>query len=160
VADRRELPLKYRLFLARYRWRVIDPSPWVPLRIPLSAARIALATSAGLYRAGVDQPFLRTRGGDPSVRWIDATTPLAEHAVGQTSAAFDREPILADRNEGFPLDRLKELVERGRLGSVAARHPSFNGSLTAPSRFVRDTAPAVAEILRQDRVDAALLVPV
>jgi hypothetical protein len=34
------------------------------------------------------------------------------------------------------------------------------GSITAPGRFIRETAPAVARLLVQDRVDAAILVPV
>jgi hypothetical protein len=55
---------------------------------------------------------------------------------------------------------MAELVDRGELGSVAARHLSFNGSITAPARLVRDAAPAVAAELVRDRVDAALLVPV
>jgi hypothetical protein len=34
------------------------------------------------------------------------------------------------------------------------------GSITAPGRLTRDTAPAAARNLREDDVDVALLVPV
>ena len=34
------------------------------------------------------------------------------------------------------------------------------GSITAPGRLVRDTAPAAANWLEADQVEAALLVPV
>jgi hypothetical protein len=34
------------------------------------------------------------------------------------------------------------------------------GSITAPGRLTRDTAPVAARRLRDDGVDAALLVPV
>jgi hypothetical protein len=37
---------------------------------------------------------------------------------------------------------------------------SFNGSITAPGRLVRQSAPEMAEVLRAEMVDAALLVPV
>jgi hypothetical protein len=34
------------------------------------------------------------------------------------------------------------------------------GSITAPRRLVRDTAPLAATLLQEDGIDAALLVPV
>jgi hypothetical protein len=34
------------------------------------------------------------------------------------------------------------------------------GSITAPSRLMRDSAPAAAQLLVDDSVDVALLVPV
>ncbi len=160
MATPSDLPLKYRRLLAAYRWRVLTPSPWTPFEKPLPEARVAVATSAGLYRPGRDAPFARRRGGDASVRWIESDTAVATLAIGQTSDAFDRTAIEADRNEAFPIDRMRELVARGQVGSLARLHPSFNGSITAPGRFVRDTAPAIAAALVRDRVDAALLVPV
>ena len=46
------------------------------------------------------------------------------------------------------------------IGSVNRRHLSFMGSIPAPGRLIRDSAPAAAQLLVEDRVDAALLVPV
>jgi hypothetical protein len=34
------------------------------------------------------------------------------------------------------------------------------GSITAPGRLIRDSAPAMADLLVEDQVDVALLVPV
>jgi hypothetical protein len=34
------------------------------------------------------------------------------------------------------------------------------GSITAPGRLIRDSAPAAAKLLADDRVDVALLIPV
>ncbi|MDX2194256.1 MAG: glycine/sarcosine/betaine reductase selenoprotein B family protein [Gemmatimonadales bacterium] len=155
-----ELSLRYRLLLATYRWRVLQPSPWAVPRVPLARARVALVTSAGLLRPGVDAPFHEARGGDPSVRWLPADVDPATLEIGQTSDAFDRAPIVADRNAAFPLDRLRELAAAGAIGAVAPRHVSFNGSMTAPGRFTAETAPQVAGQLERDAVDAALLVPV
>ena len=42
----------------------------------------------------------------------------------------------------------------------APRHISIMGSITAPGRLVSRTAPEIAALLRQDAVDAVLLVPV
>ena len=160
MATLAELPLKYRLGLTVYPWRVIRPDPWTALQKPLSSVRLALVTSAGLYHPDRDEKFVTEPGGDPSFRWLDGGGPVSELRIGQRSRSFDRSAIEADRNEAFPLDRLRELVGRGKLGSLAERHPSFNGSITAPGRLVRGSAPAVAAALTRDRVDAALLVPV
>ncbi|MEO8448816.1 MAG: glycine/sarcosine/betaine reductase selenoprotein B family protein [Gemmatimonadota bacterium] len=160
MAELSKLPLKYRLPLALYRWRVLDPTPLVTMGKPLTEARVAIATSAGLYLAGRDPPFESRRGGDPSVRWIDADTEPSSLAIGQTSEAFDRTPLERDRNEGFPIEPLREIVAAGGIGSIAREHPSFNGSMTAPGRFTRDTAPTIAATLSRNQVDAVLLVPV
>jgi hypothetical protein len=34
------------------------------------------------------------------------------------------------------------------------------GSITAPGRFIRDTAPEAAQLFVEDEVDLALLIPV
>ena len=146
--------------MAAYRWRRVDPLTWMRLGVPLREARIGLVTTAGLYRPGTDRPFERVRGGDSSFRIIPDDVDPGSLAIGQTSDAFDRGPVESDRNAALPIHRLRALVERGEAGSSAPRHLSFNGSITAPGRLVRDVAPEAAEVFRQDRVDAALLVPV
>jgi D-proline reductase (dithiol) PrdB len=160
VADFADLSLRHRLEMAAYRWRRVEPLTWTPLGVPLHEARIGLVTTAGLHRPGTDQPFERVRGGDTSFRIIPDDVHLPSLAIGQTSHAFDRQPVEADRNVALPIDRLRTLVEHGAVGSSAARHLSFNGSITAPGRLVRQVAPEAAEVFRQEQVDAVLLVPV
>jgi D-proline reductase (dithiol) PrdB len=46
------------------------------------------------------------------------------------------------------------------VGALNHRHFSFMGSITAPGRLISETAPAVAQLLQEDQVDAAFLVPV
>lgn len=157
-----DLPLKYRLLLRAYRWRRCEAVPLARLRRPLSETRVALVTSAGLVHPG-EPPFdLELKAGDCSYRVLRteaaaAATPLDVH---HRSDAFDRFPMRADRNVIFPLDRLHTLVAQGAIGSVAPRHLSFMGSIVAPGRLIRETAPAAANVLVEDAVDIALLVPV
>ncbi|MFW6201636.1 MAG: glycine/sarcosine/betaine reductase selenoprotein B family protein [Gemmatimonadota bacterium] len=155
-----DLPLKYRLQMAVYRWRRIDDTPWTAPRAPLENARVALVTSAGLYRPDIDPPFRSMAGGDYGFRVLPDDVDLDGLAVGQTSRAFDREPIRRDRNIALPLDRLHRLVEDGVVGQSASRHLSFNGSITAPGRLVGRSGPEMATVLRDDGVDVALLVPI
>jgi len=155
-----ELPLKYRVFVKTYPWRRVAPIPFVSLRKPVAEARLALVTSGGLSVPG-DPPFDETiRGGDWSYRIIPNDADLSTLVESHRSDAFDHDGIALDRNLAIPTERLSELADAGIVGSVAPRHLSFMGSLTAPGRLVKIAAPEAAEILVDDGVDAALLVPV
>lgn len=155
-----EFPLSLRLFLKAYPWRRIDPVPWTPLRKPLSECRLALVTSAGLVTPE-QEPFSEAvRGGDPSFREIASDTDLSRLIDCHRSRSFDHAGMQADPNLVFPLDRVRELAAAGRIGSVNRRHLSFMGSITAPGRLTRHTAPEAVQRLVADAVDVALLVPV
>lgn len=160
MAEFSDLPLRYRVQMAAYRWRRVDPLTWTQLAVPVHDARIGLVTSAGLYQPGTDEPFSRVPGGDHSLRIIPDDVDLQSLAIGQTSRAFDRGPMETDRNAALPIGRLHSLVQRGDVGSAAPRHVSFNGSITAPARLVRESALTAARVFTSDRVDAVLLVPV
>ncbi len=157
VAD---LPFKYRALMKVYPWRRLAPMPPVTLSKPLSEARVALITSGGLIEPG-QEPFDETiKGGDHSYRVIRRETATQSLLETHRSDAFDHSGIAMDRNLALPLDRLKELSEEGEIGSVAPRHLSFMGSITAPGRLARQSAPEAAELLVDDQVDVVLLVPV
>ncbi|MBW2542243.1 MAG: hypothetical protein JRF15_09145 [Deltaproteobacteria bacterium] len=155
-----EFSLAVRTYLRAYRWRKIDPVPWAPLDKPLSDCRLALVSSAGFVTP--DQaPFDDSvRGGDASFRSIPSDFPVDELIDTHRSDSFDHEGMVRDPNLAFPIDRVRELVESRRIGSVAGEHISFMGSITAPRRLVRDSAPEIAHRLREGGVDVALLVPV
>ncbi len=86
-----------------------------------------------------------------------ATFSVVSLLISWMSHTLQRERARAERREA---DAHRELAERRRIGSVNHRHLSFMGSITAPGRLVRDTAPAAARSLVDDGVDVALLVPV
>ncbi len=149
-----------RLFLKAYRWRRIDPLPWTPLAKPLRECRLALVSSAGLVLPQ-QPPFDESiRGGDVSFRDIPAEAEVRTLIDTHRSESFDHAGINEDPNLAFPIDRVRELAARGRIGAVNRRHLSFMGSITAPGRLVRDSAPEAARRLVTDGVDIALLVPV
>jgi D-proline reductase (dithiol) PrdB len=160
VAEPHELPLWVRTYLRAYRWRTIDPVPWSPLRKPLHEAKVALVSTAGMVLPG-QQPFDDdVKGGDWSYREIAADSDPKTLIETHRSKSFDHAGIQADPNLGFPIDRLRELQRAGMVGPVNHRHFSFMGSITAPGRLMKESAPQVAEQLVRDGVDAVLLVPV
>jgi D-proline reductase (dithiol) PrdB len=149
-----------RLFVRTYAWRRIDPVPWTPLAKPLSACRLALVSSAGLVLPG-QLPFDdKVRGGDFSWRAIPADADVRTLIDTHRSKAFDHAGMASDPNLVFPLDLARELAASGVVGSVNHRHLSFMGSITAPERLIRGSAPEAAGLFVEDRVDVALLVPV
>jgi len=155
-----EFSLSVRVFLRAYRWRRIDPVPWAPLEKPLAECRLALVSSAGFVSRD-QQPFDESvRGGDVTFRGISNDVDVADLIDTHRSESFDHTGLSRDPNVAFPLDRVRELAESGRLGSLAPTHLSLMGSITAPGRLVRDTAPEAANALLHDSVDVALLVPV
>jgi D-proline reductase (dithiol) PrdB len=155
-----ELPLKHRLFLRTYVWRTAARVAAAELRRPVTECRVALVTTAGLVPPG-DPPFdLQRRGGDWSFRVLGASADLSRLSIHHRSDAFDRAAGEADPNVVLPLDALRGLAARRAIGELAPRHVSFMGSITAPARLVRESAPAAADLLVADGVDVALLVPV
>ena len=159
MASLSDLSLKHRLFMARYRYRALDPVPFARLGKPLRTARVALVTTGGVHLPS-QAPFdVELKGGDASFREIPADADPATLGIAHKSDAFDQSGFLADRNLGFPLERLREMASHGEIGSLNGRALSFMGSITAPGRLVKETAPAAGALLAADRVDAAFLVP-
>ena len=160
MGDLSEFRLKYQVFLRTYSWRRIDPVPWAPVRKPLAESRLGLVSSAGFVLPS-QKPFdEEVRGGDSSFREIPSESDPSSLIEYHKSDAFDHQGVLNDANLAFPLDRVHELREMGRIGSVAPRHLSCMGSITAPGRLIRDTAPEAAQVFVDDEVDLALLIPV
>ena len=155
MGDVSEFSFATRMFLKTYPWRRIDPVPCAPLRKPLAEARLALVTTAGLHLP--EQPPFDNdkRGGDTSYRLIPNDADVATLRESHRSETFDHAGVQADPNLAFPLDRLREM----KL-SLAPRHLSFMGSITAPGRLMKESAPEAAQLLVDDGVEAALLVPV
>ncbi|MFQ5770835.1 MAG: glycine/sarcosine/betaine reductase selenoprotein B family protein [bacterium] len=160
MGNMNEFTQPVQLLLKAYPWRRIDPIPWAPLAKPLGESRIALVSSAGFVLP--DQlPFDESkRGGDTSFRKIPGDADVATLVDTHRSDSFDHTGMRKDPNLAFPIDRMRELQEAGRIGCVNRYHLSMMGSITAPGRLVKHTAPEAAKWLAEDGVDVALLVPV
>ncbi|MBI4462607.1 MAG: hypothetical protein HY653_06860 [Acidobacteria bacterium] len=159
-AGRRIAPLWPRLFIwlaERYPYRATRDVPLTPLKKPLSACRVALITTAGLHLD--DQPAFDMKNplGDWSFREFPRATPRPRFRLSDVQ--YDRRGIDRDLNVVLPLDRLEELARDGVIGEIAARHFGFMGYILKTDALVRSTAREVAERLRRDAVDAALITP-
>lgn len=130
-----------------------ETTPWTPAK-PASTARIAMISTAGLQRRG-DRPF---SVDSADYRLLPGDLKAADLVMSHISTNFDRTGFQEDHNVVLPIDRLNELCANGEVGSVASIHYSFMGA-THPDKLER-TARSLAGLLKQDNVDAVLLVPV
>lgn len=117
-------------------------------------ARVAIVSTAGLHRRA-DRPFSL---GEAGYRVIPGDIDPAELVMSHVSTNFDRTGFQLDINMVLPVDRLKELVEKGFIDSVADYHYSFMGA-TDPTPMETE-ARKLATLLKQDGVNVLLLVPV
>ncbi len=161
-----DVELAERLFLKGYPFNRYAPRPdnpvttaMTPLRKPLAACTVALVTTAGLSLP--DQPPFDTtiKMGDTSFREFPADMSLQSLEMHQRSWAFDHTGVLRDCNLALPLDRLREMHERGEIGGIAPHHYSFMGSIVGPSKLIKESAPEVARRLAADGVDVVVLTP-
>ncbi len=130
-------------------------APFVSLNKPLSEAKLALVTTAGLH-IREDDPFT---SGDQTFRVIPSNTHPRDIVQSHTSIGFDRTAFMRDVNISFPIDRLHELVERGVLGGLSENFYSFMGALRNPKHIQEETGPEVARLLLAEKVDGVLLTP-
>ena len=136
-----------------------DTTPWAPLRKPLAEAKIALVTSAGLHLRE-DEPFIGDpKGGDASYRVIPSTAKAADILQSHVSIGFDHTAIMRDLNVTLPMDRVRELVDKGIVGSLAQHYYSFMGALRNPKPLIEATGPEVASRLKDEGVDVVLITP-
>lgn len=144
----------------------VDPGEvWSPFDVRLADATVALLTSAGMHHRDAQHPFdldgerADPTWGDPSWRALPADLAPDAHGVGHLH--INTADIEADRNVALPLDALYEAFEDGVVGGVAETHYSVMGyQQSGLAGWRADTAPAIVERLRAERVDGLILAPV
>ena len=133
----------------------MTPPQWVSPSKPLSQMRVALITTAGLhFRDEAGFSFL-----DASFRPIPNEADGAKLVMSHSSVNFDRSGFADDVNLVFPIDRFRELEQRGQIGSLGDVHYSFMGAGHTPDAY-KQGAEQVAGLLKKDKVDAVFLTPV
>lgn len=140
------------------------PIPWSPFAKPLSQARVALLTTAGLSMKG-DTPFdmeferQNPTRGDSTFRMLRADA--TEDEIEANHLHIDTGYLQRDLNVALPLPLLHQLAEEGVVGSVAPTHYSIMGFQGADaSQLENESAPAIAKHMISEEVDLALLAPV
>ena len=141
----------------------VEPIPWTPLRKPVSQARWALVTTAGVYVPGLEPPFDTEREkrepmwGDPTYRRIPRD--VRQEQIGASHLHLNNRDILADVNIVLPVHRFLELEGEGTIGSLAPTSYSLMGYQMNLREWREKYVPEVASLMRGEAVDAVLITP-
>ncbi|MGY4260495.1 hypothetical protein ACVI1L_007563 [Bradyrhizobium sp. USDA 4516] len=143
-----------------YRWAHYTSAPFQPLKKPLNQSRVAIITTAAPFdpARGDQGPGAKYNGGAKFYAVYDGDTSK-QHDLRISHIAYDRTHTTAtDNGTWFPLAQLKRLAAAGTIGDVA---PRFFGAPTNRSHRVtiETDAPEILKRCRDDKVDAAVLVP-
>ena len=131
---------------------ITPPPVWAPVKKELKDMKIAIASAAGIHLK-TNKRF--NLAGDFTFRKIPGDTSTDDLMVSH--GGYDNGDVNKDINCMFPLDRLKELVKAGFIGSIAPTHIGFMGGGGNQEKFKHETGPAIAKILKDEGVDAVVL---
>ena len=142
-----------------YQWAYFDEVPFRRLSGALSECRLTLITTASPFREEGRAEGTTEAGLLTSKEVWAGPSDAPPARLFTADLAWDKETTHTDDLDSFfPIHHLQELVEAGRIGSLAAR---FHGVPTEYSqrRTIEQDAPEILRRCREDEVDAALLVP-
>jgi hypothetical protein len=138
-----------------YQWvHNEDEPPFATVSKPLTESRIGLIASGGVYREGQIAFHYRD---DFSFRIISCDTETS--ALRVTHFAYDVTDARSDPNVVFPLETLRAQARAGRIGEVGPNAYTFMGGIYSVRKVRQALAPALAERMEEDAVDAVVLVP-
>ncbi|MBN2073999.1 MAG: hypothetical protein JW762_00475 [Dehalococcoidales bacterium] len=122
---------------------------------PLNERRVAIVTTSGVHCRN-DRPF--TISPDDFYRVIPGNVGVNDLVMSHGAASFDRSGFQRDCNVVFPIDRLRELVDEGIIGSLA----DFHYSVSSAHQGSEFEAPMkeVGSLLKKDNINAVILTPV
>lgn len=154
-----QLPWAKSYWSKRFQAVKSESIPWTPLNVPLSQSKIALITTGGVHLKS-DPPFNMTDSrGDPSYRRIPSASTAT--ALTITHDYYNHQDADEDINLVLPLDIVQAYHQEGIVGTLASYFYGFMGHIEPPhvETLINNTAPEVAQALKQDGVDVALVVP-
>jgi len=140
-----------------YKWSEFDSSPWSSSSKTLSETRLALVSSAGIFRDD-QEPFDPWAVNDLSFRQIPIDTPRERLRLHHNY--FDHRDAVKDLNCVFPVQRLKEFEDDGHIGGLAPVAITLGmGRLYKRTALQNETVPGIVQALKEQGVDSVLLVP-
>lgn len=131
---------------------ITPKSVWAPVTKPLSEMTVAIASAAGVHRK--DQERFNLAG---DFTWRKIPNDSTEDDLMVTHGGYDNSDVNKDINCMFPITRLKELAAEGFIKACAPYHAGFMGGGGNIEKFTNETGPQIAEMLKNEGVDAVLL---
>lgn len=125
--------------------------PYTPFLGEVTKSRICLVSTAGVHLK-TEEPF--NLDGDATFRVIPAEVSPRELAIAH--AHYDHSDADADINCVFPIQRLRQMADEGKIGSLTGRH--FSMGYSQAFKEIREVAvPAIVAEVTREKADIALL---
>ncbi|MCP3856788.1 MAG: hypothetical protein GY745_15645 [Actinomycetia bacterium] len=138
-----------------YQWAYNDEVPFQALTKPLAESRVGLVTTSTLYLDDRPATWPDTRAKEPFALDLEQIPSR----MFTDDLSWDKDATHTNDRETFlPIDRLREQVAEGRIGSLA---PRVFGVPTDYSQRRTNEAdgPAIVQWAREDDIDVVLLIP-
>ena len=118
---------------------ITPPMVWTPVTKELKDMTIALATAAGDFT------------------WRKITDQMKSSELMVSHGGYDNGDVNKDINCMFPIDRIHELAKEGFIKACAPVHAGFMGGGGNQEKFKHETGPAIAQMFKEEGVDAVVL---
>jgi D-proline reductase (dithiol) PrdB len=126
--------------------------------IDVSKSRVLLVSSAGGSLVSANAPFdAENPISDPTIRVFPSSTPLDEVRFDATH--YDHAGINVDPQVQLPLRHMEDLAADGTIGELTDNVVNFSGYQPDIRIVANEVAPRILDAAREEKADAALLVP-
>lgn len=126
------------------------------LQKPLSESKIALITDGGLVPLGNPDKMVPTNSKTFKSYSIDGLDELDAKDFEVSHQGYNNAFVLQDPNRLVPVDAMRNLVKKGKIGSLYDRYFTTAGVMT-PMNVAKKFGEGIAQRLREANVDAAIL---
>lgn len=139
-----------------FEYTICSDTPITPLSKSLHECKLALLTTGGLHLKS-DTPFdTKHAQGDCSYRMLPGN--MMHQDIMVTHESYNHKFITSDINCVFPMDRMREYVEEGRIKSLSAEHYSFMGHIYETASLIKNSRQ-LGKRLKKLEVDVVFLTP-
>ena len=140
-----------------YQWTINETAPLTRPQKPLGQSRVSMLTSGGVSHCSMPA-FNPDARNDHRLDALSQDVQSGDFDINDSY--YNHSDAEQDLNCIFAIDRLRELADRGEIGSVAPRFWSgFMGRIYNRTKVIEESAPAFAEKLKEDAVDILVAAP-
>ncbi len=138
-----------------YQWAYNDHVPFERLKKPLAKSRVGLVTTTTLHKEDRPEGWTKSKAKEPYALELEQVPTR----MFTDDLFWDKEATTTEDRESFlPIDRLRECVASGRIGSLGPR--IFGVPTDYSQRRTNELdAPTIVKWAQEDELDVVLLVP-
>ena len=140
-----------------YEWTINETAPLTRPGKRLRDCRVTILTSGGVSHCTMPG-FAPDALNDHRLDAVTEDASSADFTINDSY--YNHADADEDLNCVVPMDRVREMVAAGEIGSIAPRFWSgFMGRIYDRTKVIEESAPAFVEKLNEDGVDILLAAP-